>query len=1032
MYGFGGPASGEESSDDEMDFIAAKRREKKDAQIYGVFGDVSDEDEQVGKTLGGGSTAKSGKRRRNRSSEVEFMKASGEQDALETTFVKSKTADLHSSDKETFNSKTSNKAFTVREKGVEEETTLEENNVQGETETEMANEKFLQLLQRGTCKRSSTEITSKSVSDFSNHSKEGAAESGEPQIGSFGNSRIGLGSVRSGMKDTMSEENGGKESLQSSFFSTFSSNQAHIMGISTMHDQDTLMKKKKDPTLGTWEKHTKGIGMKLLAKMGYKGSGGLGAKRLKKTTSMDAGQDGKTITTEKVEMKERSGISRPVEVVVRPANLGLGYGSFKEATKLKVNQRIEAEIRGIDWEKKEAEERRLKQLEEEKRIQREMGVRSSSLPTTNSLLATNNWRQGIKRQRSDKKKSKIVSYKDILESGSTNELVVDMRGPSVSLQHQQREKPLLGEELLHNITFLLNLYENKLHSTSHFVRSSRSKANSLKSEVENLKQKQLEMKTRRMKLQNVLRLIQELDTYSQGREFNINNAQDNIHVESILESINDTFTEEEKKSLQFFTVLLPSLIAPLVDQAIVNWDPLKTSPKKTRDFLSKILDLCSKPSSKEYTESQMASYEIIFLTHLLPCVKRYLESPSWDPIVDTESALAMYESLLAFMTEVDTARPLKATEEDSKSVFGSEIHLERENRLSAMIKDTIFFDIIYPKLSRTLTGYKGEGADVSLDKWLIPWLPHLNHRSLLDSILPEIKRKLRATIVHASKSTQSENDVLFFRHTCEIVLKPWIHVINSTTMHTITSECIAPRLGRLLSKITFEKDFSNQDLTFINILHEYYDAGLLSDEIYLSLVEGEILRPLAHFVHLWLNSDQGSAKKAAILYRRWRLYFFHSFEKSSVAISKDTIICRIFYGILLIISAASENDTSKLDELEPCTWYSPNYQDVQARRVKEKRLEEEENELSGKVDSSLIGKRRHVVSRGATFKDVVEDFAHHNNIPFHPKLGSNTTKDGKIVYMFGNAQIFIDTNVVFVLEGGDWKPVSLNELLNVA
>jgi hypothetical protein len=34
--------------------------------------------------------------------------------------------------------------------------------------------------------------------------------------------------------------------------------------------------------------------------------------------------------------------------------------------------------------------------------------------------------------------------------------------------------------------------------------------------------------------------------------------------------------------------------------------------------------------------------------------------------------------------------------------------------------------------------------------------------------------------------------------------------------------------------------------------------------------------------------------------------------------------------------------------------------------------------------------------------------------------------------MFGNAQIYIDTNVVFVMEGGDWKPVSLNDLLNLA
>ena len=32
----------------------------------------------------------------------------------------------------------------------------------------------------------------------------------------------------------------------------------------------------------------------------------------------------------------KKGISRPVEVVVRPANLGLGFGNFTEATQLKL------------------------------------------------------------------------------------------------------------------------------------------------------------------------------------------------------------------------------------------------------------------------------------------------------------------------------------------------------------------------------------------------------------------------------------------------------------------------------------------------------------------------------------------------------------------------------------------------------------------------------------------------------------------------------------------------------------------------
>ena len=206
-------------------------------------------------------------------------------------------------------------------------------------------------------------------------------------------------------------------------------------------------------SLGKWEKHTKGFGAKMLSKMGFTGRLGSKAK----------------------------GVSGTVGVVIRPNALGLGFGGFKEASKLEENKKMEVELKGGDYEEEKKRVRERAKQEEAKKVATAMrgayGIDESSTSFRKSSSSS--------KKKSKKKKANYVSASDIMKEVERNadggndtlSKIVDMRGEQVKTYYggdmsnvrvnegseggtnSKVGPPLLGAELLHNLTMTINRSE---------------------------------------------------------------------------------------------------------------------------------------------------------------------------------------------------------------------------------------------------------------------------------------------------------------------------------------------------------------------------------------------------------------------------------------------------------------------------------------------------------------------------------------------------------------------------------------------
>jgi len=352
-------------------------------------------------------------------------------------------------------------------------------------------------------------------------------------------------------------------------------------------------------------------------------------------------------------------------------------------------------------------------------------------------------------------------------------VIIDMRGPQQEQQSStsmKGQKVALGEELLYNLSFLLGTYENKLHSSSrHHETSILRTIHGLDNQIREAEDRLQTAANRRAKLAKAYE-IAEIVRNQESQE----PLQKKRKVNHLVSELKDIFTALERKELQFWNVLAPTLLGPTMQSRLDHWKPFSskhTNRESDRAIIDSFFEWAtpSKQSSGE-TEGRILC-ESMIRNQLIPKLKSDIEAQAfevWCPVTNPYAVLDVYEYLhakaVAFDSFVVHSNTIQSHGDDSNQVFAPNREDEEQNlyglekktssNLAEYIRNELIREAVYPKLLGAIATWKPtlsnkiQSVDIQnpLHLWVLPWLPHIDYPILLPNLLSECKRKLKSVL----------------------------------------------------------------------------------------------------------------------------------------------------------------------------------------------------------------------------------------------------------------------------------------------
>ncbi|KAF6162388.1 hypothetical protein GIB67_012536 [Kingdonia uniflora] len=337
--------------------------------------------------------------------------------------------------------------------------------------------------------------------------------------------------------------------------------------------------------VGKFEQHTKGIGMKLLEKMGYKG-GGLG--------------------------KNQQGIVAPIEAKLRPKNMGMGFNDYPEV--------------------KTAPAPALTQEERN--------------PLPLPLAGVAQPKEKLWSKKNKPKKRDYISAEELLamkdeQSFEVVQKVLDMRGPQVRVltnlenlnaEEKAKENDVPMAELQHNVRLIVDLAEVDIQKLDRDLRNERETVVALQKEKEKLQKDAMRQKRQVDNMEDIAGVLAQISK---------DNVLGTITVESLAAAFHGLQRKyEDDYKLCNLSSIACSFALPLLIRVFHGWDPLQ-NPWHGLEVMSSWKNLLQGDVPLDYSET-VSPYTQLLMEVVLPHV-RVSTSNSWNPR-DPEPVLTFLEA----------------------------------------------------------------------------------------------------------------------------------------------------------------------------------------------------------------------------------------------------------------------------------------------------------------------------------------------------------------------------------------------------